>query len=177
MSQDDWLTLSKAAGLIRDRLGCTPGRAEAILQEARSSGEVRAIQGRGPIYIGTDDGVVDFNARPGAFNGYGSRCPATAENAELSDLDFLGWLNQKYPVEATKGKGGRPPKFSQAAVDAEVKRLMDHHGEFSADDPEWNAQARLCEAICKKFGEAAPSTIDNYIKEPLVRWRERHPKT
>lgn len=52
---------------------------------------------------------------------------------------------------------------------------MDHNGEFSADDPEWNAEARLIEAIRKKFGEAADSTIATYIKAPLAEWRKKNP--
>jgi hypothetical protein len=78
------------------------------------------------------------------------------------------------------GKGGRPTKFDRAAVAAEIERLMDHHGEFSADDPDWNAQERLKEALREKFGEAAPSTFDDYIVEPLAKWRAKkaeHPKT
>jgi hypothetical protein len=78
---------------------------------------------------------------------------------------------------APKGKGGRPPKYDRAAVAAEVQSLMDHHGEFSDDDPDWNAQARLCDAIRGKFGEASDSTIEDYIKDPLARWRKQHPKT
>jgi hypothetical protein len=70
-----------------------------------------------------------------------------------------------------KGKGGRPPKFDRAVVAAEVHRLMVHHGEFSADDPEWNGQARLIEALRQRFGEASDSTFEEYIKEPLATWR------
>jgi hypothetical protein len=72
-----------------------------------------------------------------------------------------------------KGKGGRPRRFDPTAVAVEVQELMDHHGEFRPDDPEWDAQARLTDAIRAKFGEAADSTIEEYIKEPLTRWREQ----
>jgi hypothetical protein len=76
-----------------------------------------------------------------------------------------------------KGKGGRTPRFDRAAVAAEVWRLMDYNGEFRPDDP-WDAQARLIEAVRAKFGEAADSTIEEYIKEPLAKWREsKRPKT
>jgi hypothetical protein len=77
-----------------------------------------------------------------------------------------------------KGKGGRPRRFDPAAVAAEVQRLMDYHGEFRPDDPEWDAQARLTDAVRSKFGEAADSTIEDYIKEPLAKWRDsKRPKT
>ena len=60
-------------------------------------------------------------------------------------------------------------------VDEEVSKLMDFHGPFSDDDPKWNAQARLEEAIRDKFGlEAeAESTIRNMITEPLKAWLAR----
>jgi hypothetical protein len=72
-----------------------------------------------------------------------------------------------------KGKGGRPPKLDRNAAAAEVSRLMEHHGEFSADDPDWNAQARLIEALREKFGEASDSTFEEYVKQPLADWRAR----
>jgi hypothetical protein len=78
----------------------------------------------------------------------------------------------KADLAPRKGKGGRKPVMDQNAVAAEVERLMDYHGEFRADDPEWNAEARLKEAIRKKFGEAADSTIESYIKAPLAKWRQ-----
>lgn len=83
-------------------------------------------------------------------------------------------------LDGPKGKGGRPRKFDQDAVAAEVRRLMDHHGEFSTDDPDWNAQIRLVEAVRYRFGEASDSTLEEYIKQPLAHWRaQKHssPKT
>jgi hypothetical protein len=84
-----------------------------------------------------------------------------------------------------KGKGGRKPIVDWQVVFVELERLMDHHNEFSPDDPEWNAQARLVEALQKfcsdKFGiEPDKNTIEGRIKEPLAIWREqlaRCPKT
>ena len=47
---------------------------------------------------------------------------------------------------------------------------MDHHGEFSPDDPEWNAQARLEEAIadfCQdKFKKAPRRNPDQRTRSP-----------
>lgn len=168
---EDWISFSKASGIIRSRLACSEGRAGAVMRQAKASGEVRSVQ-----QPGDDDGLLDFELpitlRVGTL-------PSPARHFlahRYSHDDLLDWLDwnhpQKQPAQP-KGKGGRPPKFDRGAVAAEVQRLMDHHDEFSPDDPEWNAQARLVEAICEKFGEAAPSTVEDYIKEPLAKWRER----
>jgi hypothetical protein len=76
-----------------------------------------------------------------------------------------------------KNKGGRPPIVTQDKVDAEVFRLMNEKGEFSADDPEWNGPARLEEAIadfCENLTGVRPSetTRKAYTKQPLRRWRQ-----
>jgi hypothetical protein len=75
-------------------------------------------------------------------------------------------------------QGGRPPIMTQDKVDAEVFRLMDLHGEFAADNPEWDAQARLEKAIgdyCENLTGKRPreTTLKVYIREPLQRWRQR----
>jgi hypothetical protein len=78
--------------------------------------------------------------------------------------------------------GGRPPVVDWTMVDEEVFRLMDDNDEFSPDDPDWNAQARLeeeiadyCESIFgKRPGE---TTIKDNIRDPLKRWRQRRSET
>jgi hypothetical protein len=77
-----------------------------------------------------------------------------------------------------RGVGGRKPIVDWKVVFVELKRLMDHYDEFGADVPEWNAQARLVEALQKfcsdKFGiEPDKNTIEGRIKEPLAQWREQ----
>jgi hypothetical protein len=51
---------------------------------------------------------------------------------------------------------------------------MDHHDEFSLDDPEWKSQADLERAILDKFvlsGKTpAESTVRDLIGEPLAQW-------
>jgi hypothetical protein len=66
---------------------------------------------------------------------------------------------------------------TQDKVDAEVFRLMNEKGEFAADNPEWDAQARLEEAIgafCENLTGKRPgeTTLKDNIKEPLRRWRQ-----
>jgi hypothetical protein len=76
-----------------------------------------------------------------------------------------------------KNPGGRPAIAPQDKVDAEVFRLMRLHGEFAADNPDWDSQARLEDAIgdfCETLTGKRPkeTTLKNYVKEPLRRWRE-----
>ena len=82
----------------------------------------------------------------------------------------------------TPRPGGRPPALHWETVDSKVFRLMDHNGEFCADDPDWNAQARLENAIadfCEtKFGiRPGETTIRDHIREPLRRWRQSRSET
>jgi hypothetical protein len=75
-----------------------------------------------------------------------------------------------------RSAGGRKPVYDKAVVEKFVFEQMIHHGEFSVDDPEWNAKARLREATRKEFGEASDSTIDSYLDPALEKWRAT-PKT
>ena len=74
-------------------------------------------------------------------------------------------------------KGGRPPAVDWDVVKEKAIRLMEYHGEFGADSPEWNAQARLedaLEAFCEtKFKERpGKSTIQRRLKHWLNEWRK-----
>jgi hypothetical protein len=46
---------------------------------------------------------------------------------------------------------GKKPTHDWAAAETEARRLIEYHGRFSPDDPDWNCQARLEEAIAKHF--------------------------
>jgi hypothetical protein len=154
---DEWLTFPEAAKIVRGWLDASIGRSLAVLTAARSSGEVRS-QGR----LSAFDGIVD----PGkTVDDYLPR---------LCRSDLTDWLDRNHPrapAVPSKRKCGRPRKFDLIAVAAEVQQLMNHHGEFSADDPEWNAQACLVEALRDKFGGPSNSTLEKYVKQPLANWR------
>jgi hypothetical protein len=75
-------------------------------------------------------------------------------------------------------KRGPKPKFDWAAIEAESIHFMDYHGDFSADDPEWNAQARLESkllAFCgRRFGrEPSVTQLRAYLPKWLNDWREK----
>jgi hypothetical protein len=86
---------------------------------------------------------------------------------------------------APANRGGRPPAVDWTVVKSEMLRLMDYHQDFGADSPEWNAQARLEEALrgfCEKRFKTRPvsSTIQKYIVPWLADWRaanRRSPET
>jgi hypothetical protein len=68
---------------------------------------------------------------------------------------------------------GAKPKFDWSAAKSEAKKLMDYHGAFSPDDPVWNCQARLEEAIKKYFDkrlspDAVPS--ESTIRQKVSQW-------
>jgi hypothetical protein len=75
-----------------------------------------------------------------------------------------------------KGIGGRPPAADWAVVKVEFLRLMEHHGDFSVDDPEWNAVERAYDALhafcAAKFGrEVARTTLQDHVTPWLTDWR------
>ncbi len=77
---------------------------------------------------------------------------------------------------ALKRKGGRPTAVDWDVVKKEAIRLLNYHGEFGSDSPNWNAQARLEEALedyCEtKFGtRPARSTLQGHVPPWLVEWR------
>jgi hypothetical protein len=86
---------------------------------------------------------------------------------------------------ASANRGGRPPAVDWTVVKSEMLRLMDYHQDFGADSPEWNARARLEEALrnfCAKKFKTTPvnSTIQSHIQPWLADWRaakRRSPET
>jgi hypothetical protein len=75
-----------------------------------------------------------------------------------------------------KAKRGAKPKYSWDLIETEFRRLMDHHGDFDVSDPEWDAQARLEEALnefCQKAWqrEPSPSTLRERLPGWLAVWR------
>lgn len=95
-------------------------------------------------------------------------------------LDALNGEREAPSKEAAadRGKGGRKPDLDKETRERAVFDLMDYHGDFSADDPEWNAQARLEGKIRTLVAdttgkEPASSTVRGYVREPLKKWRAR----
>jgi hypothetical protein len=81
----------------------------------------------------------------------------------------------------SQSKRGRREKFNWDLIGTEFIRLMDHHDDFIAADPEWNAQARAEEALmafCReKLGDEPSITqLRGHIRDWLPKWREKKRK-
>jgi hypothetical protein len=70
---------------------------------------------------------------------------------------------------AGKDKRGRKPHDWQA-IEARVHALMDHHGNFSVDDPDWNCRARLEGKIIDEFNIGRTQLAER-LPAMLDRWR------
>jgi hypothetical protein len=152
-------------------------------------------EGRLRAYIMSEYGEVD-EAQPAQFAGMENRVLfrdwlrgfRTSNGRRMSgmlffyesDLAAVVPKNADDPpiVAPVCERRGRTRTYDPELVGAEISRLMDYHGEFSALDRKWKCQARLEEALqefCKKkFGtEPARSTLQNLIKRGLAEWREK----
>lgn len=76
-----WLAIEEAREAIKLRLETSAGRAEAVLETARKSGEVRTEE---PIFLNMD-GVV------------GMRPLTQVGERRFSEADLLDWLGRQYP--------------------------------------------------------------------------------
>jgi hypothetical protein len=114
-------------------------------------------------------------------------CAGDIENVRVQREGILKLFPANAPIDEkseqadagrpSMNKGGRPPVVDWEVVKYEVFRLMEHHGNFSPDDPEWNAQARLEEKIedfCHdKFGmRPGRTTIQDHIAPWLREWKQ-----
>jgi hypothetical protein len=77
-----------------------------------------------------------------------------------------------------KAKPGPKPDFEWEAIEAKCYELMDYHDEFTSDDPDWDCQARLEEALMKfcqeTWGrEPGASTLRDKLPKWLSTWRKK----
>jgi hypothetical protein len=73
---------------------------------------------------------------------------------------------------ATTPKRGRKP-HDWSTIEKAVCELMNHHGDFSTDDPAWNCQARLEGEICDRFG-ISKTALREHLPAMLDQWRSKH---
>jgi hypothetical protein len=75
-------------------------------------------------------------------------------------------------------KPGPKPDFDWEKIEAKFYDLMDENGDFTPDDPDWDCQARVEEALMKFCQdtwkrEPGPSTLRERLPAWLSTWRER----
>jgi hypothetical protein len=78
----------------------------------------------------------------------------------------------------THGKRGRRPSVDWEKMRIKAQELMDEHGDFTAEDSAWNAQARLKEAFlaycANDLGvEINNTVVGDFIRKFLPEWRQR----
>jgi hypothetical protein len=177
---EQWLTFKEAIEIVRKHLGTSIGRSQAVTNAARASGEVRFHNPAMPVLLLTDDGIVGMDMRPGAQEKAGIATDGTPTLHRLTTTnrdcinkdDLLDWLNRSYPESKPKARrSGRPPAYDWDAIRQAAIDLMEHNGEFSVDDPEWNAQARLEDALVDQFG-ASTSALRERLPKFLNDWRK-----
>ena len=79
------------------------------------------------------------------------------------------------PPVKRAAKRGRPRVIDPVILRETVFKLMDQHGDFTPEDPEWNARARLEEAIRIELGiEPAPSTLAVAVPPYIEEWRSEN---
>jgi hypothetical protein len=91
------------------------------------------------------------------------------ETAEAAAYERARLAQEKVDAEPPRcgGRPGRKPKARELIKD-EVIRLMEHHGPFSPDDPEWDAQARLEEAITNFLREKGIELAKSTVRENVI---------
>jgi hypothetical protein len=82
------------------------------------------------------------------------------------------------PVNAhasPKVKSGRKPKWDWIAIGKFIAEQMNHHDDFSADDPNWQGMADLERAVQEHFagndGGPPHGTLQPYLSAMVEAWR------
>jgi hypothetical protein len=114
-------------------------------------------------------GLSDEPRNHDAVRNGGARCNVFVDrNALMGDpaSEAKAAPTKEKPARA-KRKAGAKAKFYWGPLEAEALRLMQEHGPFSDDDPVWNAQARLEDALlkfCTSKGWPEPSLTQLRVK-------------
>ncbi len=87
------------------------------------------------------------------------------------------WLADLAARPAPKKRGPKP-QHDWSAIECEMMRLMDKHGEFSPLNPTWRMQAqlesKLLEFCSVTFDrQPSPTQLRNYLGRWLTAWRQR----
>jgi hypothetical protein len=159
----EWITFSEAAEIIRVRLAYTAGRAEAVMRQAKASGEIR--ESVPPPLLVADDGLMGWN-KSGVSRRY-------------SADDLLDWLaRQSTPIQ---DQPPSEPQLEQPKARTQAKRdrvRMAVEALWPAGVPAAAvlANSRLCKTVgdwlkadCKKQGLPVTIISDDTILRAVDR--------
>ena len=102
-----------------------------------------------------------------------------AENSEaFNEIAATLVTADEHEDRPQKAKPGPKPEFEWGRIETKCYALMDHHGDFTPDDPDWDCQARLEEALMKLCQETwahepGASTLREKLPGWLWTWRGR----
>lgn len=138
--QEDWLLPVEAEELICDRLHVPTGKAQAILEEARASKEVRWEP---PLRNLIDEnGHLDFDFE----------MPLTTASIErqhgrhINKSDLLYWLEHHHagaPKRAPAASNRSSPALIEKTIDAYARNLASNRNPSMADAREFAAKAGI----------------------------------
>jgi hypothetical protein len=110
MTEETWLSFTEAVQIVRDRMGASVGRSQAIVREAIASGEIRTKRRTASLYLIGDDGL------DGLINDRTADERATNLNA----ADLTDRLDRQTPAIDTSNpptarRGGKSSRVERAA--------------------------------------------------------------
>jgi hypothetical protein len=110
MPEEHWLSFREAVQIVKDHLGTSVGRSEAIVRDACESGEVRLS----PPLLLYDDGLMGMDQRPGVLDP--GSINADPERRCISSDDFLDWFDRQ-SIQPMAVKNRRYPEDAKLVTD------------------------------------------------------------
>ncbi|WGS02213.1 hypothetical protein MTX26_15910 [Bradyrhizobium sp. ISRA443] len=157
---DRWLTRADAVDVVRKHVGCSSGRAEAILKAALHSGEVRDDR---PMFA-ADDGIASIGSR----------------GQQFSEYDLADWLCRnhgapKVAVVASVGRRGRRSTADWDAVELALREEIRKRGfpNLENDDPAWRLQADVETWAAELLEQRKEPIKESRVREKIAEMLKR----
>jgi hypothetical protein len=125
-SREPWLQFHEAVAVVRQYLGCSIGKAEALIKASVASDEVRTV----------DAAIQDFTRRPGS---------GVKKIKRHSMDDLLYWLKPQIPQDKPKPTRRKRVQHSQDEARRAISALWPRGIPSPAELP----NKRLCHQVCE----------------------------